>query len=354
MGTGTLKQPSFRPDLPRPILLRKLVFSMLSIGSTLLVLIVLLVGSVAPKAFKDAFPMYPSTTKLSLSIPDTIFNRCLYPSSLTHKYPCRPLIGPVRKRFRAGIVPRARQVTISDKYRFVYIKLPKTAGTTVHYGYFHSVLCPLRPGDRKVKHYFNKARAAPIRENCSDEILFPSLDRGIMPPGISSVPGEKLIHYFVFTIVRNPWARAVSAYEYCTLQSLGTFKQFAKRPHTFGPSCTFNKTKINKPSYPNYHWHPLVPEICDSSGTNCLVDYVVDLDNLHPMMDEVISIINDRRNKTLPPLPRFSDVAMDLNRNENQDKYARYYKECPECIDWIREFYEEDVTMFGYDYPYAN
>lgn len=352
MEKDALKSNLFRPDLSRPVLARNLVVSMVSIVGSLVFLGILLTGLVVPRAFNKAFSKTAHPSRLPLSVPDTIVNRCHYPSSLTNNIPCRPLMGRVRKRFRAGNMPRARQVTISDKYRFVYLKLPKTAGTTVHYGYFHSVLCPMRPGDKKVKHYFDKAREAPIRANCSDDILFPSLDKGVMPPGISQVRGEKLIHYFVFTIVRNPWARAVSAYEYCTLDMLGSFREFARRPQTFGPSCTLDKVDKNKPTYPNYHWHPLVPELCDPSGTNCLVDYVVDLDNLNPMMDEVISIINDRRDKSLPPLPKFSDVALDLNRNKNQDKYARYYKECPECVDWIREFYEEDITMLGYDYPY--
>lgn len=322
--------------------------------ATLLVLTGISVTSwVAPKALNVAFSKSTRPTFLPLTTPDTIVNRCLYPSSLIHGYPCRPLIGHVKKCFRSGNLPRAKQVAISDTYRFVYLKLPKTAGTTVHYGYFHSVMCPLRPGDHKVRHYFDKAQTAPIRSNCSDEILFPSLDKGIMPPSLFSVPAEKLQHYFVFTIVRNPWDRAVSAYEYCSLDMLGSFSEFARSPRTFGHSCTKNKTGTDKPTYPNYHWHPQVPELCDVTGTNCLVDYVVDMGNLNPMMDEVIDIINERRNKSLPALPRFSDVAMDLNRNGNFTDYARYYRQCPECIGWIQEFYAEDVTLLGYEFPYS-
>lgn len=290
---------------------------------------------------------------IPLARPDTVGNRCLYPASLQPgAQPCRPFLGHVRKRFRAGALPRAKQVAISDAYRFVYLKLPKTAGTTVHYGYFHTVMCPIRQGDTKVRHYFEKARAAPIRANCSDHVLFPSLDRGGMPPSITAVPGEKLQHYFVFTIVRNPWERAVSAYEYCYLNRVGSFRQFARNARTFGGSCTKNKTMLSKLTYPNYHWHPLAPELCDSTGTNCFVDYVVDMDRLDPMMDEVVRIINEGRDKSYPPLPLFSDFKMDLNRNTNASKYARYYKDCPECVDWIREFYEEDVTMFGYQFPF--
>lgn len=290
---------------------------------------------------------------IPLSTPDSITNRCHFSSTT----PCRPLLGHVRKRFRGGMVPRAKQITLSDMYKFAYIKLPKTAGTTVHYGYFHSVLCPLRSkADKKVKHYFNAANAAPIRANCSDDILFPSLDHGAMPGGIPTIPVEKLYHYFVFAIVRNPWKRAVSAYEYCKLNKVGTFAQFAKAPQTFGSSCTKNKSMLTKPTFPNYHWHLQVPELCDVTGTNCLVDYVIDVDRLPEMMDEVIGIINERRNMSLPTLPKFSEVALDLNRNkrsaDGEHHYAQYYKDCPQCIDLIGDFYAEDVSMFGYQFPY--
>lgn len=291
---------------------------------------------------------------LSLDSIDFISNRCIGPQS---RIPCRPLLGHVRKRFRPGMTPRAKQVAISDAYKFVYIKLPKTAGTTVHYGYLHTALCPIRnENDSKVHHYFDKAKSAPIRANCPEELLYPSLDRGQMPGGIGTVKVEKLYHYFVFTVVRNPWKRAVSAYEYCSLDMVGSFREFSKAPQTFGSSCTKNKTALVNVTYPNYHWHLQTPELCDLSGKNCLVDYVVDLDRLPEMMDEVIDIINSRRNESLPALPKFSDVALELNRNKRSTKeiadYGRYYKDCPECIDFIGDFYREDVSMFGYDFPY--
>lgn len=295
----------------------------------------------------------PKQIYLPLSARDTISNRCINPS----QSPCRPLLGHVRKRFRSGMTPQATQVAISDAYRFVYIKLPKTAGTTVHYGYLLTAMCPIRnANDTRVHHYFNKAAAAPIRANCSEHLFSPSLDKGVKPSGIQKVDVKKLYHYFVFSVVRNPWKRAVSAYEYCHLNMTGSFKQFSTSPQTFGKSCTGNKSLLVNPTYPNFHWHLQSPELCDVSGTNCLVDYIVDLDRLPSMMDEVVRIINERRNKSLPKLPKFSEVALNLNRNDRHSDesahYEKYYEDCPECIDLIRDFYTEDVSLFGYQYPY--
>lgn len=256
------------------------------------------------------------------------------------------------------MTPQSKQVVVSDAYRFAYIKLPKTAGTSVHYGFFNRLICPIRnENDTKVHHYFNKAARAPIRANCSEDLLFPSLDRGKMPGPLNKDIIEKLYHYFVFAVVRNPWKRAVSAYEYCYLNETGSFQQFAQAPQTFGEFCSMNKTIPVKPKYPNFHWHLQSPELCDITGTNCLVDYVVDLDNLPVMMDEVVGIINERRNQSLPVLPMFSDMTLDLNYNRNNHTYeaqfyAKYYKDCPQCEGLIRGFYAEDVSLFGYEFPF--
>lgn len=293
---------------------------------------------------------------LPLSEPDTIGNRCLYPSSLSSEEPCRPLLGHVQKRFRKGVLPNAMQISYSDAYRFAFIKLHKAAGTTVHYGYLHTVLCPVRDGDERIHHYFTQARNAPIRANCSEELLFPSLDNARTPPPVDRRKHlARLQHYFVFTVVRNPWERAVSSYEYCGLQKVGEFLKFAQSPLTFGSTCTANKTAVlaGVPEEHNIHWGTQADELCDATGTNCLVDYVVDSSRLSEMMEEVVNVINERRDKRYPPLPKFSDVAMDLNRNDKTDDYGKYYRDCEDCARLIRQHYIEDVTLFGYEFPYS-
>lgn len=300
-----------------------------------------------------SFSTIPSSQHLPLSARDTIMNRCLLSTTYTRQKPCRPFLGHVQKRFRSGVLPLATQVVISDAYRFVYLKTRKTAGTTILYGYLRKLMCAPKKGDKLVEHFWNKTKDIPVRANCSERILSPSLERRKLPPHISRIPLKKLHNYFVFTTARNPYERAVSSYEYCHLRLVGSFREFVSQPLTFGRRCPARPNEtFPEVTKANFHWDPQIQEMCDSTGINCIVDYVVDTSNITMMMDEVVKEINKRRDKLYPPLPKFSDSFKAMNENKKKKSYRKYYKDCKDCKDLVKEYYLEDVTMFGYEFPY--
>lgn len=288
-----------------------------------------------------------------LSVHDTVTNRCFLAQHESRTTPCRPLLGVVQKRFRSGLLPSATQVVVSDAYRFIYLKTRKVAGTSIFTGFFRAVLCAPRAGDPIVDKFFGLAPIVPVRQNCSRVLLDPPLDDMQLPPSIGKIPLAKLHNYFVFAAARNPYERAVSSYEYCGLKSIGTFEQFTRDPRKFGDKCGRSPAPPSKASIANAHWDPQIQEMCDATGLNCAVDYVVDTANLVPMMDDVVSRINAGRNMSYPPLPRFSDMAPTINARRNRN-YSSHYEACPECRRQVFDHYKEDVVMFGYDFEYGD
>lgn len=287
---------------------------------------------------------------VALTQRDTISNRCFLTQHESQSMPCRPLLGAVQKKFRTGLLPLATQVVVSDAYRFIYLKTRKVAGTSIFTGYFRAVLCAPKEGDEVVDNFFGIEPPVPVQKNCSRELLDPPLDQQILPPAIDKIPLTKLHNYFVFAAARNPYERAVSSYEYCALHRSGSFSEFTRNPLSLGSRCGGSASSALGQTLANPHWDPQIQEMCDATGTNCIVDYVVDTDRLAPMMDEVVHRINAGRNMSFAPLPKFSDVGKKLNSGMKRN-YSKHYRSCPECRQQVFDYYKEDVVMFGYGLP---
>jgi hypothetical protein len=139
------------------------------------------------------------------------------------------------------------------------------------------------------------------------------------------------MNYFVFTSARYPYEHFISSYRYCNLRVQGSFSEFCRAPTSFGRWCldghaAIAATKMINVSggTPNAHWAPIYSRLCDPTGTLCPVDYVVNTGRLGETMDEVVSILNERRDVYLPALPMFSAVANDVNRNTDDDCTTPY------------------------------
>jgi len=109
---------------------------------------------------------------------------------------------------------------ISHKYKFIFIHIPKCAGTSIevalgHHGSGHPTGAVDHRSIRMIQRPFLRPSCPLNRENLT-EILrrtFYILKKHDNPNNRVTVTTEQYRSYFKFTMVRNPWARAYSWYK---------------------------------------------------------------------------------------------------------------------------------------------
>ena len=198
-----------------------------------------------------------------------------------------------------------RKVTEAEKeLRAVFIHIPKNAGSSITEAIFRK-----RVGHRAI-------RTLKIHEH-------------------------KLIeNLLTFTFVRNPWDRFLSAYKFFeqgglnaadkkwateNLAVFGGFREFtlALRDRQFAKTILWQK-----------HFRPQSFWIVDQAGNLC-VDYIGRFEQLEDDFRTLCSILGIKRN------------LKHLNGGEHES-YTTYYD--GESVRIVRDIYEKDIEMFGYDF----
>lgn len=227
---------------------------------------------------------------------------------------------------------------VSDAYRFIYIKLAKTASSTILPGYLRPNACAARGNDSK-QFVVYADPGARFSANCTD-FEFRPRDTDCYP--CDTIERWKWIHYYVFASVRNPFQRAVSSYTYCRKGDANiTFEEWCMNPDMGGGICG---SKIDKP---NVHWGPQADSLCRKKS--CVVDFLVRAETLQRDMDVVVHSINAVRNQTYPPLPKFASAATIINRqNMSRCSDSALLNEFPDCVEAIKAWYRQDFEMLNY------
>jgi hypothetical protein len=201
-------------------------------------------------------------------------------------------------------------LNISEKYQFLFIHIPKCAGTSIEsfFGYdYDNKLC--------FEHNFNNiGHPKHLTLNNYEKIL----------------NEESIKKIFKFTIIRNPFDRIVSAYNYSLYsdkiywngrndydykKSLLSFENFIKQfkikiPNSFDH---FIETKENK------------------------MDYIIRFENINDNFKELCNILNIK-DKNLP----FE------NKTPNRKNYRDYYDN--KTKDIIYSIFEKDLKKYNYDF----
>ena len=139
---------------------------------------------------------------------------------------------------------------------------------------------------------------------------------------------------FKFSFVRNPWARAVSAWRYLDRPGdLGfglTFPEFLARIENLTPRYAPDDRARNK-----FSWHvePQAPQLLDATG-RVLVDFVGRTERLDVDFAEACR----RAGIAAAPLPR-------VNATEHS-RYQEYYD--ASSRERVGRIYAQDVETFGY------
>ncbi len=207
---------------------------------------------------------------------------------------------------------------ISHQHRCIFIHIPKTGGTSIE-----NVIWPrvdLRTPDDLwmgfTGRFNNKYQTGGLQHLLATHVR-------------SEVGMDVFQSYFTFTIVRNPWDRAVSQYAYMKQRDdlrdfLGMsvdapFKQYL---HLIG-----GKKHVQ--------WEEQVAFVHDSDGT-ALVDYVGRFETLKESAGEIFGRVGIR------------GAQLPHELRGERGPYQDFYDE--ESIEMVASMYAADIAAFGYSF----
>jgi hypothetical protein len=204
---------------------------------------------------------------------------------------------------------------ISDSHEFIFVRVRKTASQSMWQALEPYVLP--RPAGRWARF---KSRAGLER----DYRRFRFRAHEEITTAQRLMPADKFERYFKFAIVRNPWRRLVSEYEFILKSPRHGRHERVKALGGFGP---FIDMQI--PRRDAYQVNPL----CDRDG-RLLMDFVGKLENLDADWATICARIG---------IPH---VALPRKNVSVKRPYTDYYT--PELRDRVAEHWAREIELFGY------
>lgn len=208
---------------------------------------------------------------------------------------------------------------ISHKHKCIFIHIPKTAGTSVE-----DVIWPLNEERTEsnlwmgfINTYGNKYQSGGLQH--------------LKALQIEEEVGAKIFNdYYKFSIVRNPWDRCVSQFEYIKQKRKDLRNYLGLNRFT-----SFKKylTLIEKKEH--VQWMRQVDFLYSDHG-KCLVDKIIKYEHLNEEFAMVLDSIGID-NQDLP------------HKNKSYRKHlSKYYDD--ETIAMVRDLYNPDIQAFNYTY----
>lgn len=213
---------------------------------------------------------------------------------------------------------------ISDRLKCIFVHIPKNGGASIERLLWkEDEFTEENLWMGFVKPYYNAYQTGGLQH--------------IFAQNIRRAVGEKRFDsYFKFTMVRNPWDKAISQFIY--LQKRKDLRDFLGLQRHDGFKKYLEKIQVHT----HVHWEPQYRFILDKNGDQ-IVDKVTRFENYKQSADEIISEI-EKRNNTKIDLPK---ALPHLNKSKRQS-YTHYYDQ--ESIEMVQEIYEEDIKRFKYEF----
>lgn len=237
---------------------------------------------------------------------------------------------------------------VSHKHKCIFIHIPKTGGMSVENCFLESL---------GLRFYLSEAPPLLLSHNKNMNIGPHSLAH--LAPleyvKYSYITQEQFDDYFKFSIIRNPYERAVSIYKHFQYHRIMSFTGFIK----------YEFPKLLENMY--YFVKPQADFLFDERG-NLLVDYVgkfetleQDLEGIQEKIDHPIANLK-HINKSIKTYNIYSRwniryIARKLREkpyllkglnimNKTNQKTMEHYTE--ESLKFINSFYEKDFSLFHY------
>jgi len=235
---------------------------------------------------------------------------------------------------------------VVDKHKFIFIHVPKTAGSSISRVIIRATKLPaelLRP---------NGYGTGP-------GIL--GWKRHFFPPPLPSGSKYPYDDYTTFTSVRNPFIRAVSTYRFWSTSwkpgvpryksaflpechsIFNSFEEWVKHYKYPSPESVFNYTL---PEHPGECVHGMSQSefLLQRTGKLDNIDHILKVENLH----------NDWKTiqKNIPVLSKRRVIHINRSKDKHgkrQYNYKNYYTS-PKLVDIISHDFIDDIKNFNYTY----
>lgn len=216
---------------------------------------------------------------------------------------------------------------ISYKYKFIFVHIAKTGGTSIR-----SALTPilLRDPYRIFQYFFNRLSGL---TNHRLGVKFPRHAK--MIAAYEVLPREVFNDMYKFAFVRNPWDLQVSSYYHIQrerphlIEHINNFEDFLKFKLLQDRPYHYILDASKEPQ-----WHSLI----DMSG-KCIVDFIGRYENLEKDFKEVLGRIGIDKNIKLPHKRRALDRRPD---------YRVYYTD--RAAEIVATQFKEDIENLGYKF----
>lgn len=219
---------------------------------------------------------------------------------------------------------------ISDKFRCIFIHIPKTAGTSIEYRLqlFNSLQRGVQDHRtvREIEPYGFSNIATDILRNDLERVL--THVKGIVRGKLPRATHRQYRAYFKFAFVRNPWVRAFSWYQN-VMRDENHQKQLK-----ISANCTYETFLTDYANQwalqPQLHW------LRDRNGRLPL-DFIGRFENLA----EDFALVSNTLNLNTEELPY-------LNKSNWEDSYTDFYTDKTRKLVAAR--YAEEIEYFGYHF----
>lgn len=202
----------------------------------------------------------------------------------------------------------------SKKYKFLFIHIPKSAGTSIHFA--------LKPFSDP---FALKFITSPLKKIGLPINFGPSpLDSHSTAHQIKKLFGKDFHNYYKFAFVRNPWERICSSYFYILKD---------KRHPAYHQ--TLNTKDINEFISKKIYIEKSQTEYIFDQDGNKLVDFIGRYENLESDFSQVLNHL------------KIQTCLKKLNSNK-YNNYKDLLNE--ESIELINNRYENDISKFKYNF----
>jgi len=207
---------------------------------------------------------------------------------------------------------------ISHKYQCIFIHIPKTGGSSIE-----NLIWPDK-SDRTVENlwmghvsmYFNKYQTGGLQHLTARQIR-------------TEVGKDIFSTYHKFTVIRNPWEKAISQFFY--MKKRKDLRKFIG----MNRFTSFNRYLNLIQRKEHVQWKKQIDFIVDDDGA-LLVDQIIRFEDLDQQFRQLASKIN------------LSYDALPHANKTKRKPYPYYYNKAK--VQKIQDIYSEDISSFDYSF----